>query len=73
LWHNVGGLRFTAASLYVQLNNGCMMLAKIDPDFRGRGLMIIYKKRGQLVVAVVEAVENLPGVSLCRVWSVDEA
>jgi len=35
--------------------------------------MIIYKKRGQLVVAVVEAVENLPGVSLCRVWSVDEA
>jgi len=35
--------------------------------------MTIYKKRGQLVAAVVEAVKNLPGVSLCRVWPVGEA
>jgi len=74
LWHNVGGLRFTAASLYVQLNNGRTMLAKIDPNLRGRVLMTIsYKELGQLVAAVEEAVENLPEVNLCRMWPADEA
>jgi len=74
LRQNGGDLRYAAAGLCVQLDDGRTTLAKIDPDLRGRVLMTIsYKELGKLVAAVVEVVENPPEVSLCRMWPADEA